>query len=124
MEQLKLRFAAPTEALEWLEQVPEFDKGIMTYPTLRVLCAYNGSPVAYLPIQQAIVLESLAIKPGASSLEAAQAMRDLVKGAELTASADKVREIYFIGTDKTVVESAQKSGFEVLPWPVLRMKLS
>ncbi len=123
MEQLKLRFAAPQDALEWLENVPDFDKGIMSYPSLRMLCAYNGEPVGYLPIHKAVMLESLALKPGIGQLEGAAAMRDLVKGAELNASSDGISEIYFIGNDKSVVDIAVKNGFEVLPWPVLRMRL-
>lgn len=122
MEQLKLKFVPPAEALEWLERVPDFDKGIMDYPTLRMLCSYNGEPVGYLPIQKAVVLESLAVKTG-DDLLAAQAMRDLVKGAELSASSDGIREIYFVGTSQSVIDIAKKNGFEELPWPVLRLKL-
>jgi len=68
-------------------------------------------------------VESLALKPELDSLTAAQAARDMMKGIELLASGEGVREIYFIGTDETVLELAGKHGFEVLPWKLLRLKL-
>lgn len=122
-EQLKLKLAPPADALEWLEKVPEFDKGIMGYPSLRMLCAYNGEPVAYLPIQRVAMLESLALREGLDDLTAAQAMRDLVKGAEIVASSDGIREICFLGTDEAMVKIAKHQGFEELPWRLLRLKL-
>lgn len=113
------------EMTEWLKNTPEFDPRILTYPTLRVLCAYNEHGTkAYLPSQLALVLESVGKNPDADRLTMAQALRDLVKGKELIASQLGVREIYFIGTDSFVADMASgQDGFEVLKWPVLRMKL-
>lgn len=128
MRELKLRVAVPEDTekiVEWLNANPRnlFDPDILKYPTLRVLCAYNGAPVAFLPTQKALFLESLAVNPQANDLERAEALRDLVKGAQLLASSDGIKEIYLFGEDKTVLDIAEKRGFERLPWPLLRMKL-
>jgi hypothetical protein len=128
MEQLKLRVALPEDTkqiVDWLNLNPFnlFDPAILKYPTLRVLCAYDESPVAYLPTQRVLVLESIAPNPIASDSARAQALRDLVKGAELLASSDAIKEIYFIASDPAVTNIALSNGFEQLPWPLLRLKL-
>jgi N-acetylglutamate synthase-like GNAT family acetyltransferase len=109
--------------MELLSTVPEFDPGIANYPTSRMLVACNGHGIAYLPTQKVLVLESLAIRPDTDRLTSAQATRDLVKGAELLASSEGIKEIMFLATDKTVAEMAKRQGFQELPWPVLRLKL-
>lgn len=123
--QLKLRWATPedTQAIEWLEATPEFDRNILSYPTTRVLCSYNSKPVAYLPMQNVLMLETLAVDPGTDLLQAAQAARDLVKGAEVVASSNNMKEIYFLCTNDDVTTMATNHGFEVLEWKVARLKL-
>lgn len=113
------------QIVEWLNlnKGNLFDPDVLSYPTLRVLCAYNKEPVSYLPTQRALVLESVAVNPKAGDLDRAQALRDLVKGSELLASSDGIREIFLFGKDTAVLDIAEARGFELLPWPVLRMKL-
>lgn len=128
MKQLKVRFGRPEDAAQivnWLagNSGNSFDPDILKYPTLRTLCAYNGSPVAYLPSQQALVLESYAPKPGLSEEESALALRDLVKGMELLASSLNIREIYFLDGDNGVAGMAVRHGFEELPMKIYRLKL-
>lgn len=128
MIELKLRFAKPEESkqiVEWLNGSTrnDFDSDILTYPTLRVLCSYNHKPVAYLPTQTVLMLESMAKNPDAEPLQYAQALRDLVKGAEVVASADGIQEIWMASSDDTVVKMAQSRGFEVIHCRVLRLKL-
>ena len=128
-EQLKLKFAATEDAkmiLAWLHLNGRngFDGSILEYPTVQYLCAYgDAGPVVYLPTQKAVVLESVARKPGLDAVTCAQALRDLVKGAELEASSRGIRELYFIGSDPDVMAMAEKHGFERIEYPVLRMKL-
>ncbi len=128
-EQLKLRFAKIDEAkqiLEWLGSTPsnEFDADILGHPSLKVLASYNGiGACAYLPMQNVCMLESVAVKPGLPLELAAQAFRDLVKGAELAAHSSGQREIYFLGTEENLGRMAENHGFERLPWPIYRMKL-
>lgn len=126
--ELKLRLAQPEESkqiVDWLNNTPEFDPGILKYPMLGVHCAYNGAgPIAYLPFQRVIMLESLAVNPEAGPVDRGRAYRDLVKGVTLVASAEKIRELYFLATDEKVAKMAINHDFEELPWKVCRMRLS
>ena len=113
MKQLKLRYARPDEApkiLEWLQSNPNnyFAKEILGYPSLRILCAYEegGEPVAYLPIHNVLMMESIALNPNASPLNVAQALRDLTKSCELIADAAGIREVMFLGGHGGVGEMA------------------
>lgn len=126
MKQLKIRLAQPEESAQivnWLNANPsnDFDPNILQYPTLQVICAYNGKPVSYLPVHRALVLESVAVSPDASELDKAQALRDLVKAAQLMASAHQIKELYFMVSDPMISNIAEQHGFEVTT--VCRMKL-
>lgn len=129
MKQLQIRFARPEDApriLKWIESNPDnlFDRDILSYPTLQILCAYNeDGPVAYLPIQKALVLESTALSPEITLGESAQALRDFTKAAELIADSQGIKEIYFICGDERLAGMAKNHAYEILPWKVLRMKL-
>ena len=129
MKQLKLRWANPEEAkqiLEWLTRNPQnhFDPGILDYKTVQVLCSYDGEPECYMPIHRVLMMESIAPRPGASELNIAQSLRDFTKACELVASAQGIREIYFLGGDGKVGSmSLGGHGFEELPLKVFRMKL-
>ncbi len=129
MKQLNTRMARPEDApqiLEWLQANPanEFDPGILSYPTLQVLCSYNAEPVCYLPTQKALILESTAIRPGLSELDSAQALRDLVKAAQLLASQSGLREVYYFGTDPRLNAMAERHNFTLRRgWKVLQMRL-
>jgi hypothetical protein len=128
-QQLKIRMTRAEdveEVAEWLLRTKNnlFDPGILEYPTMRSITAYDDhGNVAHLPSQQALFLESLAVKPGASPLEAAPAFRDLVKGQQLLASSFGIREVYFVCKDEDVVKVAEGHGFERIVFPVVRLKL-
>ena len=127
-EQLKvgyLRDGDQKTFIEWVNSTPNnlWDDAVLKYPTLRIICAYNGAPVAFLPVQQALILESLAVSDIAPLLDKAQAFRDLVKAAELHASAQQMRELYFICKDETVLKLAEGHGFERIEFPIVRLKL-
>jgi hypothetical protein len=128
MRQLKIKLAGPEDApalVEWLNGTKGnlFDPRILEYKTLRTLCSYDGQPIAYLPTQRTLFLESLAVNPAASLMDRAQAFRDLVKGAELLAASDAIRELYMLCADEAVLKIAQGHGFERVPYPLVRMKL-
>jgi|SRR6267154_3281520 len=129
MRQLKIRLAGvnDTEQLaEWLASTKGnfFDADIFKSPTLAALCSYNGDgPIAYLPAQNVLVLESLAVKPGAAPLDAGQSFRDLVKGMEILASMRGIKEMYLPCADERVLAVAENHGFERLPYPIARLKL-
>lgn len=128
MEQLKLRLASSEEAKEigdWLKLTPEFDPGILKYPTFRIITSYGSKGnIAHLPSQQVLMLESVAASPEADDAEKAQALRDLVKASQLLASSFNLKEIYFLATDENVAKIAINHGFELLPWKVCRMRLA
>lgn len=124
----KIKLAGPEDSatlIEWLNSTKGnlFDPAILKYPTLRTLCSYNGQPIAYMPTQRALFLESLAVSPDSSLMERAKSFRDLVKGAELLASSDNIREMYMVCEDENVLKVAEGHGFERIPWPILRMRL-
>jgi hypothetical protein len=129
MKQLKLRFARPEEAkqvTDWIREHPEndFDPDIIGYPTLQVFCAYSDNGVeAYIPTHNVKVLESTALKPGIDIGTAAQALRDFTKAAELIASGQDIRELYFLCRDEALISMAENHGYEEMPFKVLRMKL-
>lgn len=126
MKELKLKFVAVDEEVKsWLASTTnnDLDPAILGYPTLRVLCAYDGEPEAYLPTQLAVVLESLALKPGIDAHKYVEAIRTLVKGVTLNASSLGVKEIYFLASDEGVMKVALNHGFELVNSPVLRMRL-
>ena len=129
MKQLKLRPATPEdskELVQWLNSNPlnEFESVILKYPTLRVIASYAPDRViCYLPTQKVLVLESLAVNPKASGLEKAQAVTDLTKAAELLASSEGIRELWFLDGAGGLGAVAEKHGFELLPYKVYRMKL-
>jgi hypothetical protein len=129
VKQLKLTLAGPEHAkeiAEWLRSTKGnlYDEEIFKSSSLAVLRSFNGDgAVAYLPAQNVLVLESLAVKPGALPIETGQAFRDLVKGMEIIASQRQIREIYMPCADENVLRIAESHGFERLPWPITRLKL-
>ncbi len=129
MKQLKLRFARAEESkqvMDWIREHPEndFDPDIIDYPTLQVFCAYSDDGVeAYIPTHNVKVLESTALRPGVDIGTAAQALRDFTKAAELMASSQNIRELYFLCRDEALIAMARNHGYEEMPFKVLRMKL-
>lgn len=103
----------------------EFDSKVPLYPSSLTRCAYNEhGPVAYLPIQQPIFLESLAASPDATKEDIALALKELVQ-ATITLAHDRgAGEIYFLGTEDGTNSLAENQLFERLPWPVYRLRLS
>ena len=124
-----MRFADSGEAnqiVDWLNKTAsnQFDPAILGYPTLRVFCSYNGSgPVSYLPFHRVFMLESVAANPEAPLRDTVQAVRDFTKGAGLLASAEGVKEIFFLDGGNGLGEMATHHGYELLPFKVYRMKL-
>jgi hypothetical protein len=130
MKQQKVRWAQPEDSaqiLEWVhanEKVNLFNADILKYPTLRVFCSYDeNGPINYLPFQRVFMLESAAPRPGATAAELAQSFRDLTKAAELTASGEGIREIYFLDGGGGLGEMATHHDYELLPYKVYRMRL-
>jgi hypothetical protein len=98
---------------------------ILAYPTTFVLCAYDSSgPLAFLPVQQPLLLDSLAFHPDADSGRVAIALRELVKACVTQAHLKGSGEIYFISDEASIQRFAQHQIFTQMPVNVYRVKLS
>lgn len=126
---LWVRPARPDDALqfaEWSLANPHngFDPAVPAYPSSLTLCAYDEhGPLAYLPLQQPVFLESLALRPDATPAETALALRELTQAAVTHAHARGAGELYFLGTEDGTNRMAENQLFERLPWPVYRLRL-
>lgn len=101
------------------------DPEVISYPTTFVLCAYDGDgPLVFMPIQQPLFLDAIAIRPGADTLKVAAALRDLFKAAVTQAHLKGSGEIYFISDEESIQKFAGQQAFEKLPVSVYRAKLS
>lgn len=110
----------------------EFDPEAPQYPDSFTLCAYDlEGPLAYLPVQEPqfspqspLFLESLAVRPGASTREVAVALKELLQACVMIGHMKGTGEIYFLGTNEDTNRFAENTIFEKLPWPVYRLRLS
>jgi len=129
MKQVFVRFAEERDNPQftaWMNAAQDinlFDPAVMSYPTTRTLLAHNGEALVYMPIQNALMMESLAPKPGITPIEEAIALREITKAVALLASQQQIRETYFLCKDERVVKFASAHGYEVLPWTTMRMRL-
>ena len=120
MKQYKLGLETSREYTDAaLKQNPlnEYNPRILNYPTLRVLTAYRDDEAHLLPVHQVLMLESVSanIPP--------QALRDLVKGAELLAATHGIKELYFLDGAGGIGAFAENHGFELLNYRTFRMLL-
>ena len=101
------------------------DPDVITYPTTFVLCAFNDKgPLVFMPVQQPLFLDSLAIRPDADPIEVAGAIRDLVKACIMQAHLKGAGEIYFISDEETIQTFAKNQLFHKLPVNLYRVKLA
>jgi hypothetical protein len=101
-----------------------FDPETPRFPSSRTWCAYDkDGPLVFQTVQQPLMLESLAIRPGASKEQVASAMKELTQNAITQAHLGGSGEIYFLSSDKDTDEFASNKIFEELPYRVLRVKL-
>jgi hypothetical protein len=129
LKQVYVRFANQADApqfSEWVTAAREinlFDPAVMDYPTTRTLVAHNGEPLLYMPVQQVLMMESLAPKPGLTPIEEGLALREITKAVALLGSQASIRESYFLCKDERVVKFGAAHGYELLPWKTMRMRL-
>jgi hypothetical protein len=101
------------------------DPDVVGYPTTFVLCAYDSKgPLVYMPVQQPLFLDSLAIRPEADATDVACAIKDLFKAAVMQAHLKGSGEIYFISDEESIQQFAKNQVFEKLPVNIYRVKLS
>jgi hypothetical protein len=125
-----VRKAEPTDAADFVEWSlstanNSFDPAAAAYPSSVTLCAGDETgPLVFLPLQAPILLESLAVRPGASRRQVVLALQQLIAVVANTAEARGTGEIYFLGTEDGTNSLAESSEyFERLPWPVYRMRV-
>lgn len=105
--------------------VNEFDPQVALYPSSSTWCAYDSEgPVAYQTLQQPLMLESLAPRPGADKFKIASALKELTQNAITFAHSKGVGEIYFLGSDEDTDKFAVQQIFEELPYKVYRLRIS
>jgi hypothetical protein len=101
------------------------DPEVISYPTTFVLCAYDeNGPLVFMPVQQPLVLDAIAIRPEADSRKVASALRDLFKACVMQGHLKGSGEIYFISDEQTIQQFASHQVFEKLPVSLYRVKLS
>lgn len=101
------------------------DPAVVGYPTTFLLCAYDSEgPLVFMPVQQPLFLEGIAIRPEADALKVASALRDLLKACVMQAHLKGSGEIYFISDEETIQPFASHHAFQKLPVNVYRLKLS
>lgn len=130
MQKIQIRQAAPRDGqnfAEWSLANPcnGFDSEAAAYPSSVTLCAEDSAgTLGYMPIQRPLLLESLAMRPGASASDTARALRAFVDAAKNLAKATGVGEIYFLGTEDGTNRLAENhETFERMPWPVYRLRV-
>lgn len=111
---------------QWLVNTPHnlFDRDVFFYPQTTTNVAFKREKkIAFMPMQLATVLESLAINPEASPRETAQALAELVKVAVTQSRERGIKEIYFVCKDESTAEYAKRHYFEELPHRTFRLKI-
>jgi hypothetical protein len=83
------------------------------YPTLRVVIAEDkGKPLAYLPVHNGLILDSLAWGDEVSPKEKLDAIRSIVDNIVTEAYHSGIRELIYVSSDSRIDETAARSfGF-------------
>jgi len=103
----------------------KFDPAVPLFPSSTTWCAYDkDGPLAYQTLQNPIMLESLAPRPGATPQQIALALKELTQNAITFAHLRGAGEVYFLGTDENTDIFASNKIFEELPYKIFRVKLA
>lgn len=111
---------------EWSSNTPNngFDPQVAAYPSTITWVVYDESgPLAYMPMQCPLVMDSLATRPGASKSEIAAALKELTQQFVTQAHIRGAGEILFLGTEEGTDKMAQNQLFEELPYKVYRLRI-
>lgn len=111
---------------QWLQDTPNnlADRAVFFYPHTVVNVAFkNDKRLAFMPMQLAAVLESLAINPANTERETALALAELTKAVVAQSRERGVKEIYFVCKDQSTADFAKRQLFEELPFRTFRLKI-
>lgn len=104
---------------DWLATTPDgdlFDLDVMNHQSTFLLMAFNqDGPLAFLPVQQPLMLENLIFRPGLTRSETAQAITRLAEHAVEETYARDAGEAYFLCRDASTLNFAERHGFTSLP---------
>lgn len=123
-----VRPARPEDAekhVAWSRSTPNnlFDPALAGYKSVMTLVAFDkNGPLVFMPAQRPIMLESLAIRPGADPVDVAVALKELTQAYVTTCFQVGADELYFLCQDDSTQTFAAKNGYEKLPWSVYRLK--
>lgn len=124
-----VRLASPADVSTYLEYnastlMNMFDRDIAEYPSLRTLAVdVNNKPSLFVPFHPCLVIESLAHRPGISARENALCISRADQQIAEYAKAYGMSELWFMCRDGSLIEAAQKRGYEVVKSSVLRRKV-
>lgn len=112
--------------LEWslANTKSEFDPAVAAYPSTITWCVYDEyGPLAYMPMQCPLMMESLAARPGTSDIEKARAMKELTQQFVTQAHIRGAGEIYYLSSDADTDRFAANQIFEELPYKIYRVRI-
>ncbi len=126
--QLDVSIVPPSEYPEvdrWMRANQDrngYDPGVLRYPCTLVLKVEKDGTAGYLAIQNALVIESLALRDTLTPVERAECTMNLVGAALRLAITAGMREAYTLVTDNVTASAGIKAGFKLVPYPTLRLK--
>src|SRR4051794_15389328 len=123
MERIVIRESKPDEKQEmlaWLGATHDgdlFDLDVLNHASTFSLCALGAESgrMAYLPVQQPLMLENLVFRPGLNDRERAQSITRLAEHVVSEGYRRDVGELYFLCRDESTKAFAARHCFKPLP---------
>lgn len=116
------------EMLEWRKSTLDgelFDLDVLAHESTFTIGARLGKErIAYLPVQQPLMLENLIFKPGLTESFKARAMTKLAEFAVSEAYRRDVGELYFLCCDQSTLAHADRHHFITLPGGLVVRRLT
>ena len=101
-----------------------FDPDTLNHASTFRLCAFDGSgPLAYLPVQQPLMLESVGWRPGLTEARRAMVLRRITEHMVAEAYRRQRAEIYFLSQDPATSELAMRHHWKPVRIPAYRINL-
>jgi hypothetical protein len=112
------------DAFNRLKEKNLLDSAVFAYPATAILRAdIEGKKVAFLPVQNCCMLESLGIPENATVSEVASGLKALVQVIVYEARQKGHGELYFACKDEQTAAFAEHHGFEKFDVPMYRLKI-
>ena len=120
-----MRLAYPEEAQEAVDWIGQHDpEALYTVGFSNTMTVKLEEPAKiYSPIQLVFMVEAMGIEPGARHRHIVKAILKLLEGVKSLARGLGMGEIYFVGTNPAFNKQAERNGFELVPFPVYRLRV-